>query len=521
MWQEKVDYFNEYKPFELNGKLFGRITRFEVSESGDEIYIDLCLTNERLIRHNTNFFSSEGFLMTLISYRDDRSVYNRNRLDGIYANELNREEIDRFISNQKTDYNFYEEPRRAIENIVSTIRPYLFCFEGSASMDNYEFFEQCYKLQVYFQMELKDYCKEGWARFTGFEKKNKDDIIEGDIFFCASPTEQERVKLKLNKDWKNFLHNIGDDWYNLYYDDIINETNIGELSKMFHEKLPKDITSMNFKCFNVGSGLNTSMHVFSEDKDKYETIIKYDIDVTMRNKKDKFFQYDYNKFYEVPCSDFMRIPSVVILSHWDIDHIKAIQFYETNDIFSTTWVAPNITELPKPEISLYAKMICALICINERVQNKRFLFLVSGGLNNTVVYKNDFMRLSKTKGRRASNSSTKRNNYSLALEFYKSKKLLLTGDSDYDNLPDCIHNEEYDVLVVPHHGSTNQEPIFYTRHKHTLPQKKYFMCVNAISCLDECNCCKECTNGVCISCDLSNVSESVFKKKSEKNKTLL
>jgi len=500
--KDRIDYFEYYTPFE-KGILWGRITRLEDAPNGDTLFIDLSLKNRKLIEHNALFFSNDGFLTSLISYRDERSETNRNRLREHY--NARTEDINFFVRNNQLTIDIFENPQLALEQIRINLRPYLFCLEGNvvASAEIRNFLEDCYERQNYFQLKLIF----GEEDDLGINPNElQDDFIYGDLFFSASTPKEVHAKLKIICEQKD----ITDDGLELSYSNIVDNENLHNLSDRVDNLFPNAIKEINFICFNVGSGLNTNINIISAESEM--TRVKFDIGASMSHKKDKSFKYDKDNFYQNPSSEFLHIPEMTVLSHWDLDHIKGIEFYDTYEIYKMLWIAPNINNLKACDISDFAKMLCVCICLNERIDRRigLYMYLVDKCLNNTIIHSNTYMTIAKTKGINDMTSSKRKNNYGLALKLHNSKSLLLTGDSDYDNLPDCVNGQHYDVFIMPHHGSDNQNPYFLPQTR--FPVKPRTCCALEISasCLYGCICCKKYLNRE--TCKVRDISVEDFGK---------
>lgn len=166
------------------------------------------------------------------------------------------------------------------------------------------------------------------------------------------------------------------------------------------------------------------------------------------------------------------LPNAIILSHWDVDHILAVGYLDSSIIFNRKfiWLAPDLSLVPLAEISHSAYRLCLYLAIKAKlclIQQAGAMVCNSGDGN---------FELWQGKGKRG--HSTTSNNIGLIIKLkglshqnihsisrplyrkYRDCKILLSGDCEYEQMPSGIVNEQYSLLVAPHHGSNLIMPNF-------------------------------------------------------------
>lgn len=146
-------------------------------------------------------------------------------------------------------------------------------------------------------------------------------------------------------------------------------------------------------------------------------------------------------------------PNVVILSHWDDDHIMGCA-YARSELFECPWFAPEIEK----KNAIGAKRLAAYLTVKnkltviQRQKDARKLVEICG--TNSVI--NFYVGENKKKG-----SITKENCGGIVVEIKnrnrgKTVESLFCGDVPYEAISTVLWNCRsigYDNLLVPHHGS--------------------------------------------------------------------
>lgn len=138
-------------------------------------------------------------------------------------------------------------------------------------------------------------------------------------------------------------------------------------------------------------------------------------------------------------------PSMVILSHWDMDHIKGVFLLE-RETFEKYWIAPGFV---KGALTNSAKCLA-------RYLNKNGRLLMVPECNILDRKRNIYQegRVSLWKGDAKKHSLNNKNNCGLILVFdIDDNSTIFSGDCEYDSWPDRINLKCNKNLVVPHHGS--------------------------------------------------------------------
>jgi hypothetical protein len=150
-------------------------------------------------------------------------------------------------------------------------------------------------------------------------------------------------------------------------------------------------------------------------------------------------------------------PNLVILSHWDLDHILGV-CYSSDRLFECHWIAPDLNALG-PSTPVSAARLAKFL------HWKRKLFLVGQSFANIRIYRNAGFEL--WMGKCKQGSLSKANNSGLIITLYNGNSALLPGDCEYNMLPNAIgiQSHFYEYIVVPHHCSKIDFP-----HTYLLPK---------------------------------------------------
>ena len=138
-------------------------------------------------------------------------------------------------------------------------------------------------------------------------------------------------------------------------------------------------------------------------------------------------------------------PTLVILSHWDIDHIKGA-FLLDKQVFDRYWIAPDFRNLTK-RIPVSMQRLAKYLDYKDR------LLFIPSSLNGKLV--SQFNNVFLWKGDSTHGSLSKFNNSGLILQLNQCQNTIFAGDCEYKCWPQklqlqlsCNKN-----LFVPHHCS--------------------------------------------------------------------
>lgn len=150
---------------------------------------------------------------------------------------------------------------------------------------------------------------------------------------------------------------------------------------------------------------------------------------------------------------------LIMLTHWDLDHIKGISQFEPPD-YQKQWI------VPEPIIDKGTLAALRLICyLVTEIQTDK-LIIVSQTNNKKIIAETSYFTLGKGSGSGVQNGYTFEgkvwdtrfnalNNLGLLLAIHTSdltKVLLLPGDCEYSAMPDKM-KQPYTHLVATHHGA--------------------------------------------------------------------
>ncbi|MEK5230808.1 hypothetical protein MHB42_03455 [Lysinibacillus sp. FSL K6-0232] len=170
--------------------------------------------------------------------------------------------------------------------------------------------------------------------------------------------------------------------------------------------------------------------------------------------------------------------NLIMLSHWDLDHILGASKLDKVD-YEKTWIVPQIIDTASES----SKRLAAYLAKESNINT----IFVADTFNGAVIFNNDYFVLGKGKGNPAGkkvsvgntyNWKTKYNdlnNLGLILEVKNNGcSMLLPGDCEYIEFPSYFM-KSYSIIVVPHHGATVNGV--------ALPNK-HVQCSEAIACVN-------------------------------------
>ncbi|MPM95142.1 hypothetical protein SDC9_142293 [bioreactor metagenome] len=168
----------------------------------------------------------------------------------------------------------------------------------------------------------------------------------------------------------------------------------------------------------------------------------FDIGLTNKNDPNK-------NHIDNACKEIERLKaSVVVLSHWDLDHILGITLNNPN-FDRCVFIAPRFNDIKSRWVS--AIRMCAVL----KIRGADFC-LISKEFENSIVYETPSKEVTIWKGKAiVMNNINAKNNFGLILKLQGNDSMLLPGDCDYDvmNMNPNIFATTYSHIVIPHHGS--------------------------------------------------------------------
>lgn len=432
-----------------------------IGDRGASLYYSLKSSNFKYalpIIDETLFMNSNVFIEKILY--DASIIPNKSEKRKTFAKIVN-EDGQYFLTlmNEvmlQVDYEFLLNELTGIE-----YRPYFYEFFLDENQNDY--LKEGIDKEIYIEGKLYE------IELYSIKEKNilendKDQIFKGQVMFSASPTRDIPAYLKiLQTEIEDSIIRIFEDIDRL----LKNKANLVKDKKFiedsFMEKLllSNDL-SLNIKyetiVFNVGQGNWILILIY-----KGATLIsKIIFDIGIGNKIDKKLRDSITSQASQEITDNY----LFMLSHWDLDHIKGITELNRSQ-FETTWIVPEIPDSARQS----AKRLAAFLIINSNITS----IFIPNSLNGETIFTNTYFELGKGYGNgewhecetcanlgkkgcqwyREGVSYTAENNLGLILVIKtKDKKMLFPGDCEYIQFPSQFINQNYDALVVSHHGAT-------------------------------------------------------------------
>lgn len=285
------------------------------------------------------------------------------------------------------------------------------------------------------------------------EIDNKENLIEGKVVFSASPIKRINAYIESLIETKNpdVIRKIKE-----LKNNTKNKIKTEDSQKKIERKIMDGLIHKGNKfenelnVYNVGQG-NWSKIDFKNHitKEKIFTIV---FDIGIGNNAPE----NVHKI-AVDAAKELNGNYMIMLSHWDQDHIKGIIHLEKEQ-FENLWVVPD---LPKSNVSTGALRLAAFLHFDPFIES----IFIDNSFNNKVIVDNNYLMLGKGEGRNSgvnvlrgrSTIKTKyndKNNLGLILVIKNDqKKILLPGDCEYIQFPDKFINVSYNFFVASHHGA--------------------------------------------------------------------
>lgn len=284
--------------------------------------------------------------------------------------------------------------------------------------------------------------------------------VEGNVIFSASPVVEKSGKLVIEHNSSR----IDPKFLPILDDSIYKCTNIpiGESSKAILENsinsLSLSYEPKNAIIYNVGQGNNISIELVGNKH------IFFDIGLTKSSVERKQSEV------KAAIKELNKIqPEIVILSHWDVDHILGVA-YANDSIYDSLWIVPDLWGLMK--YTYKRKGVLKFKYVSDSAKrllkyldykNAGKLIIIDENWTNACLYSSKNKKICIWSGSRKNAAGingakepyniNEANNFGLIMTLKNEKKLLLPGDCEYSIIPSDIWKDEYEYLIASHHCS--------------------------------------------------------------------
>lgn len=287
------------------------------------------------------------------------------------------------------------------------------------------------------------------------EYRNQDPtsilaIVEGYVLFSSSPIIEKKGKTLVittaDKNDVSLVNRLNKKILAKAYSKSISNNKIiaSKLNSIYGGIAP---SKLEVRIYNVGQG--NCCYADIDGKKLF-----FDIGVT-------YFADDLNLPLVKAATDEIKTLRVdeVILSHWDMDHILGVS-YNQDCLYNKTWIVPDIKTIygKKPNLSITRLFNFLVIVGNSQV------YLVNTSDTNKELYKNSYLSifLGTPKSHHGIN---KANNGGLILKLKRRRSILLPGDCDNQIIPKEAILDEYENVLISHHGSEMSDPTVIGKNK--------------------------------------------------------
>lgn len=356
---------------------------------------------------------------------------------------------------------------------VEGYHPYFFEFVGQ--VDKKDTYKRIFRNSGTAWIPMT-FIEEDSVDYNNYRKKAENVVaVSGTIVLAASPIVRVKGRMEFNPEERDEIstqiEGILDDIeknFKPYREKCDEGLKLPDVKKRLNE-LFDDNVQLDINVYNVGQGNNISIDV--DDKR-----IFFDVGASLFEPKDIVLNESFKTIQRSVINEVnSKIPELIILSHWDIDHILGASFWGDNTSNSsdlgkgylvykdTSWLAPDFDLVHKKTKSAF--ILCCYL-----LKNKKMLLI--NELESNIISCNNFKLLQGT-GRGKGNE--KNNNIGLVMELSLNKDsdkigedscnrqyALLMGDCDFQKLGYLTNTDiQYDILVTSHHGSDKTLPNVY------------------------------------------------------------
>lgn len=390
--------------------------------------------------------------------RNDENIENEEFPFAFHFSIINKWVVEK-------DKIFREEFNRENENHMK-YRPFFLEFSGYCSQNKIPAL-----LKVISDPErnyLTGYFVTEENRFENVLDEVRDNEViaevEGTLIASASPIDNIRGKLVIVEDKTNVASEFADVLNDNIYkceQKPYTSININQIKKRLIgaaiEDRPKYI-----KVYNVGQAYCAEIRMESGK------VIFSDIGLT-KNK----IELDTKEIKQAKNKIWSINPQMVILSHWDLDHILGVT-NASDSIYDAMWIVPDLWGLQtikrngNIDNSLISDSAKRLLKYLDWKNNDN-LIILGDDLSKRLIYENPTKTMSIWSGERCSTfgvndnkekyNITKANNFGLMIFLENRLSALLAGDCDYSVMADDLLKEEVNYFVVLHHCSKMSKPL--------------------------------------------------------------
>lgn len=296
-------------------------------------------------------------------------------------------------------------------------------------------------------------CQLQYEAFKDIRLEDNSIMMKGKTIFCASSERENQSVLCLRE--------------TLNMDDEVKSKQLEQFACPFTYPVHNVKTMIDtvlkgdepdfLKVYNVGHGNNIVIHT-----DRKKNIF-FDIGMSIFSNEHK----------EVKVKKAMQEISkvkadMIVLSHWDMDHIKGI-LQMKRSLDDAIWIVPNVCSFKKKEISSFAVLLFNYLLwkypdhtIVVEPDNKQepiyegFGIHIYPGLlkSSNRKWLDNAKREVRDKNRAVIKiHNTRCNNFGLCMLVENDKKALLMGDCDYQKIPSYVCDTPVEYLVASHHGA--------------------------------------------------------------------
>ncbi len=277
-----------------------------------------------------------------------------------------------------------------------------------------------------------------------------EKMIKGTLLFSASPIIRkgrrlifgEEASTDIEQHFNQLLSQEQENW-------IVNKGD--EVKEQFEQALnlsQYNDFEINVIVYSVGQG--NWIQVKGMDKGNEIFSLCFDIGFTITETSTLYEDAIQQAALEAKKSN------LIILSHWDLDHILGVSKFSKID-YEKTWIVPQIIDTASES----SKRL-AVYLVKESNINAVF---AADTFNGTVIFKSDYFVLGKGQGNQSGKKMTIGNTYSWKTKYNNLNNLglilevknnghsmLLPGDCEYIEFPQPFM-KLYNTIVVPHHGA--------------------------------------------------------------------
>ncbi len=293
---------------------------------------------------------------------------------------------------------------------------------------------------------LNDNKRGTWSKASFSPLKDPQHIYSGIIEFSASPIKYFERKMYIED--SSLEETIVKEINNCYQVPVVTadvdiETKVNSI--LNNGSIDKT------KVFKVGNG--NLIELITSDNSEIMFDVGYHRYYSLANKRNQ-----YNG--SITAIKHLK-PKMVILSHWDTDHIIG-SAYANKDFFECIWIAPELTEKESINAKRLASYVTALsknkpdstgLYLAKREDQERIVVTYANSQTNVTLYMGHYMSKAKNSPSNCKGLVLKCINKRNDKDFIS----IFHGDVPYK----CVENtlwkgtKQCNILIVPHHGAQN------------------------------------------------------------------